>query len=102
LGETNQVYGFWDGGKTWRVRFSPNVPGRWSFKTTCSDTDNKGLHDRAGEFICTAPTGSNRFSQHGLVRVARDQRHFEHADGTPFFWLADTVWNGARASVPRD
>src|SRR5438309_3912177 len=31
LGETNQVYGFWDGGKTWRVRFSPNQPGRWSF-----------------------------------------------------------------------
>ena len=23
LGETNRVYGFWDGGKTWRVRFQP-------------------------------------------------------------------------------
>jgi hypothetical protein len=102
LGETNQVYGFWDGGKTWRVRFSPNLPGRWSFKTACSDTDNKGLHERVGEFICTAPTGSNRFNQHGPVRVAPDHRHFEHADGTPFFWIADTVWNGARVSEIKD
>jgi hypothetical protein len=36
------------------------------------------------------------------VRVARDQRHLEHADGTPFFWLADTVWTGARAAEPKD
>src|SRR4029079_13233631 len=25
---------------------------------------------------------------------AEDRRHFEHADGTPFFWLADTWWMG--------
>jgi len=36
------------------------------------------------------------------VRVARDRRHFEHADGTPFFWLADTIWNGARVAEPKD
>ena len=23
-----------------------------------------------------------------------NQRHFEHADGTPFFWLGDTWWKG--------
>ena len=28
------------------------------------------------------------------MRVAADQRHFEHADGTPFFWLGDTWWMG--------
>ena len=94
LGETNQVYGFWDGAKTWRVRFSPNQPGRWLFRTICSDGSNQGLHNQQGEFTCTAATGQNRFNQHGPVRVARDRRHFEHADGTPFFWLADTVWSG--------
>src|SRR5579863_5406453 len=26
LGETTKVYGFWDGGETWRVRFSPDLP----------------------------------------------------------------------------
>ena len=102
LGETNQVYGFWDGGRTWRVRFSPSELGHWSFKTICSDTANKGLHNQSGEFICTVASGPTRFNQHGPVRVALDRRHFEHEDGTPFFWLADTTWNGARVSAPKD
>src|SRR5437868_989167 len=33
-GKTNLVYGFWDGGKTWKVRFTPDEVGRWSFQTT--------------------------------------------------------------------
>jgi hypothetical protein len=102
LGDTSEADGFWDGGKTWRVRFSPDQPGRWKFKTTCSDTANFGLHNQTGEFLCTVATGLTRFHKHGQVRVARDQRHLEHMDGTPFFWLADTVWTGARATEPRD
>ena len=102
LGDTSRVDGFWDGGKTWRVRFAPDQPGRWKFKTTCSDTANFGLHNQTGEFLCTAATGPTRFHKHGPVRVARDHRHLEHADGTPFFWLADTVWSGARAAEPKD
>lgn len=102
LGDTSVADGFWDGGKTWRVRFSPDQPGRWKFKTTCSDTANFDLHNQTGEFLCTAATGETRFHKHGQVRVARDQRHLEHADGTPFFWLADTVWTGARAAEPKD
>ena len=97
VGETTPVYGFWDGGKTWRVRFSPDQPGRWSFKTTCSDPENRGLQ-QSGAFLCTANAGQNRFSRHGPVRVARDHRHFEHADGTPFLWIADTAWSAARIS----
>jgi hypothetical protein len=31
---------------------------------------------------------------HGAPRVNKDRRHFEHEDGTPFFWLADTWWMG--------
>ncbi|MGO8675729.1 MAG: DUF4038 domain-containing protein [Limisphaerales bacterium] len=101
LGETNLVYGFWDGEKTWRVRFSPSQPGRWTYKTTCSDTPNRGLHNRAGEFLCTAPAGKSPFHVHGPVQVARDHHHLEYADGTPFFWLADTTWNGMQAADPK-
>ena len=100
LGETNPVYGFWDGGTTWRVRFSPNQAGRWSYETICSDPANPGLHHRTGAFLCTAPAGANRFQRHGPVRAARDHRHFEHADGTPFFWLADCAWAAALLSDP--
>jgi len=34
--------------------------------------------------------------------VAKGGRHLEHADGTPFFWLADTAWNGALLSTAGD
>jgi hypothetical protein len=102
LGETNLVYGFWDGEKTWRVRFLPCQPGRWTYKTTCSDTSNLGLHNRAGEFLCTAPAGKSPFHQHGPVQVARDHHHLEHADGRPFFWLADTTWDGMQGAEPTD
>jgi len=102
LGETTRIDGFWDGGRTWRVRFSPNQPGRWKFKSTCSDAANLGLNDQTGEFMCSATLSQSRFYQHGLIRVALDRQHLEHADGTPFFWLADTAWNGARESDPKN
>lgn len=101
-GETNLVYGFWDGGKTWRVRFSPNQAGRWTYRTSCSDPANRDLQNQRGAFLCTAPIGNTRFNQHGPIRLARDGRHFEHEDGTPFFWLADSAWNGARLSKPTE
>jgi len=102
LGNSFPVDGFWDGGKTWRIRFSPDQPGRWTFATTCSDAANRGLHQQTGDFLCTAATGPSRFRQHGPVRVARDHRHLEHSDATPFFWLADTVWSGPRMAQPKD
>lgn len=100
LGETNRTYGFWDGGKTWRVRFVPSFPGRWRYYTMCSDTANAGLHGQAGEFLCSAATGNSRFGEHGPIQVARDQEHFEHADRTPFLWLGDAAWDAAIRSDP--
>jgi len=102
LGQTNRVYGFWDGGRTWRVRYRPDFPGRWTYYTMCSDTSNTGLHDRSGEFLCTAFETGNRFSEHGPVQVARDNQHFEHADRTPFLWLGDAAWNAAGRATARD
>lgn len=36
-GEKYAVPGFWDGGRTWRVRFAPTAPGRWSYVTACRE-----------------------------------------------------------------
>jgi len=102
LGETNRVYGFWDGGKTWRVRYQPAFPGRWTYYTMCSDTSNSGLHERTGEFLCIAAKAENRFAEHGPIQVARDNQHFEHADRTPFLWLGDAAWRAAERSLLRD
>lgn len=102
LGETNRVDGFWDGEKTWRVRFAPDMPGRWTFTTSCSDRSNTNLDGQTGEFKCVAALAKTALDRHGPIRVARDRRHFEHGDRTPFLWLGDAVWNGARLSALED
>lgn len=40
-----------------------------------------------------------RFTRHGAVRVAPGGTYLQQADGTPFFYLADTAWNGALLST---
>ena len=93
-GEKLKVPGFWDGGKTWRVRFAPNQTGKWKFETTCSDSSNTGLHQKSGEFTVTPATAATALSQHGPITVSADGRYLAHQDGTPFFWVGDTAWNG--------
>ena len=93
-GQPHRVPAFWGGGSIWRVRYAPPEPGRYSFHTVCSDASNKDLHDRSGTLTVEANTSSHPLYRHGVVRVGQDKRHFEHADGTPFFWLGDTWWMG--------
>src|SRR5262245_51220237 len=50
------------------------------------------LHGRTGSFEAVAYSGEHPLYRHGPVKVAPDRRHFQHADGTPFFWLGDTWW----------
>ena len=83
--------GFWMQGNTWAVRFSPTKVGEWSYRITCKDTSNTGLFE-TGKVIATEATGSTDIAQHGFVTTVKDQRYYQHADGTPFFWLGDTNW----------
>lgn len=92
--ETRSVQAFWDGGRTWRARFSPNRFGRWTWRSTSSEATDAGLHEQDGNFECTAPATSNPFAQHGPLRVSPSGHYLMHADGQPFFWLADTAWSG--------
>ena len=48
----------------------------------------------AGSFDCVPYDGDNPFYRHGPPRLGPDRRRLVHADGTPWFYLADTVWNG--------
>ncbi len=89
---------FWDGGAVWRVRWMPDRPGIWAFETECSDASDAGLHGLRGQFVCGRPVNRTIWDRHGAIRVAGTGWHFVHADGTPFFWLADTAWNGALKS----
>ena len=40
----------------------------------------------------------NPFVKHGKLRVAKSGTYLQHADGTPFFFLADTAWTGPALS----
>lgn len=93
-GHTRTILAFWDGGRTWRVRFSPDELGDWSYETSCSDPTNHGLHRQRGSFRCVPYEGMLRLFARGELRLSANRRYLEHADGTPFFWLADTVWCG--------
>jgi Protein of unknown function (DUF4038)/Domain of unknown function (DUF5060)/Putative collagen-binding domain of a collagenase len=99
--QTRTIDGFWDGGLTWRVRFSPDEIGTWTFTTDCSDTQNAGLQGQSGEFDCAENFGQTLFDRHGPLRLSDNRRYLVHTDSTPFFWLADTVWNGPlRSTTP--
>lgn len=102
LGETNRVDGFWDGGKTWRIRFAPDLPGQWTYLTSCTDPANTNLDKQSGEFKCVAALNKTALDRHGPIRLTRDRRHLEHSDRAPFLWLGDAVWNGARLAAPED
>ncbi|HUU15424.1 MAG TPA: DUF5060 domain-containing protein, partial [Terriglobia bacterium] len=97
-GKKHSVQAFWDGGATWKVRFSPDETGRWSYRSSSSNTDDKGLDNQSGEFTCAPYAGDNPLYRRGAIRVSDDHRYLVHADGTPFLWLSDTAWNGALKS----
>src|SRR6266496_381315 len=45
---------------------------------------------------------NDRFLHHGPIRISQDRTHLAHADGAPFFFIADTAWSGALLSTEQD
>ncbi|MFO7691884.1 MAG: DUF5060 domain-containing protein [Vicinamibacterales bacterium] len=75
----------------WKVRFSPDRAGEWSFRITA--VDRSGSAESAPQRFKVTPS-ANR----GFVRVSRaDSRYFEFDDGSPFnprgFQLPDYLGN---------
>jgi hypothetical protein len=101
-GKKRNFFAFWDGGRLWRVRFSPDEPGKWTYKTSCSDKNNKGLYNQTGSFQCKKYQGDIGLFRHGELRLSDNRRYFEHTDDTAFFFLADTVWCGPLLSDLKD
>jgi hypothetical protein len=86
------VDGFYDGGSTFRIRFMPDTPGQWAYKTS---SNTPVLDNRTGAFTCIPP----RPEEHGPVRVARTH-HFAHADGHPFFPFGTTCYAWVHQGAP--
>lgn len=91
-GKQWKVPAFWVGGNHWTVRFAPPLPGEYKYRVECSDTTNPDLNGQEQTLAVVAYNGDNPLLKHGFLRVSGNKRYFEHADGTPFFWLGDTWW----------
>jgi len=98
-GKVQSSRGFWDGGLVWKVRFRPDEKGTWRWRSSCQ-AERSGLDGQSGSFECVEQPGNNPLLRHGPVRVAGT--YLAHADGTPFFWLGDTVWMGPALSTVED
>ncbi len=99
-GFARRVYGFWDGGRTFRIRFVATAPGEWSWRTGSNQPDDAGLNGGAGALRAVAWSDAEKeenINRRGFVRATPNGRALEHADRTPFFmtgdtWLAASTW----------
>ena len=84
---------FWDGGNTWKVRFTaPDAKHRWKWYTYALPALN-GLSNKSGEIAPLATTNKNTFNRHGLLKMSPGKRNVIYADGTPFLLVGDTPWS---------
>lgn len=89
-----RVPAFWRGGQRWSVRFTPDEPGVYRYRIESNDPKGTRFDRQEGAMTVSAYKGGNELLRRGAVRIAADGRHFETADGTPFFWLGDTWYQG--------
>lgn len=87
-----RVYGFWDGGDTFKVRFVATEPGTWTWKSGSEPVD-AGLGGKSGKVEAAAwsePDKEQNPLRRGFIRATANRHALEHADGTPFFAIGDT------------
>lgn len=89
-----RAYGFWDGGRTFRVRVLADAPGTWRWESGASQ-DDPGLAGQQGAFTA-APWSAAECAENpcrrGMPRPTPNGHALQYADGTPCFLLGDTWW----------
>jgi hypothetical protein len=92
-----RVYGFWDGGNTFRVRLVATAPGEWRW-TSGSTPEDSGLARKTGSFTAIDWTEKEKQEnplRRGFLRATSNNHALEFADGTPFFAVGDTWYSAA-------
>jgi hypothetical protein len=91
-----RVFGFWDGGQTFRVRVLATEPGVWKWRSGSNPAD-AGLSGKTGGFQAMAWTEEEKQKnplRRGMLRSTPNHHALEHADGTPYLAIGDT-WYAA-------
>jgi hypothetical protein len=87
-----RIYGFWDGGQTFRVRLLATAPGTWTWRSGSNPPD-QGLAGKTGSFVATDWAEAEKLQnplRRGFLRPTPNHHALEQADGTPFFVIGDT------------
>jgi len=98
-GKLKTINSFWDGGKIWKARLMPDETGTWTYETVCSDAKNTGLNKITGSFVCRENTEKNEIYVRGAILSPAGRYNLTYSDGTPFFYMGCTAWNGALKST---
>ena len=91
-GFNKKVYGFWDGGNTFRVRLVATAPGAWTWKSGCSTAD-PGLTGNAGSFTAIEWSEAEKKAnpvRRGFLKPTTNRHALMYADSIPYFALGDT------------
>ena len=92
-GEALRRPGFWDGGRTWRIRFAPPAGSTGWAWSTAATVEDPGLTGQHGVVHVVVPDAAGTaFDVHGFWRLSPGGRSLVHADGAPAVMIADTAW----------
>ncbi len=109
-GFAKRVYGFWDGGSIFKVRFVAPSTGKWTWSVGSNQPDDKGLNQGQGSLVAvdwTEDDLTDNPNRRGFIRSTANGHALQYADGTPFFltgdtWLSASTWRlpfkGTRAA----
>ncbi|HDS08535.1 MAG TPA: DUF4038 domain-containing protein [Bacteroides sp.] len=97
---SKRIYGFWDGGRLFRVRLVLTEPGNWYWRSGSNQPGDNGLNEKSGSFRAFGWSEQEKLqnpNRRGFVRASENGHTLCYADGTPFFltgdtWLAASTW----------
>ena len=98
-----RVYGFWDGGNTFKVRIVATKPGEWRWQSGSNQPADEGLNNKSGVFTAEKWTEAEIKEnpvRRGFIRATPNGHALQYADGTPYFMVGDTWLAGATWRLP--
>jgi hypothetical protein len=96
-GFRRRIFGFWDGGQTFKVRLLATAPGRWTWKSGSEPLDPE-LAGKTGAFEAIEWTDQQKQEnplRRGFLQPTPNHHALQLADGTPFFVQGDTWYSAA-------
>lgn len=89
-GQSIKIPGFYDGDSTWKIRFSPNSIGEWSYNVVSTDVI---FNNTEGIVNCIENSNKNI---HGALKIdSQSKEHFIFEDGEHYFMMpyeCDFLW----------